>query len=215
MENEAHGQLNNAIGLVRQALYPERLNTIQESVFSQCWLGYTYQDIADELGYDAVYIRGIGSQLWQQLSKLFGEKVTKSNFQAILHRHLMESTVKSQSADTPLCSSTLSQDDQHSQAQTFAENVLLSACVDWYLERPPIESRCYTALIKQGALIRIKASRQMGKTSLMTNVLTHAKSQHFQTVVVSLRLADSEIFTGLDRFLQWLVKDISARYTGL
>jgi hypothetical protein len=36
-----------------------------------------------------------------------------------------------------------------------------------YMERPPIETDCYREILQSGALIRIKAPRQMGKTSLM------------------------------------------------
>ncbi|MCF2151540.1 AAA-like domain-containing protein [Desmonostoc muscorum LEGE 12446] len=34
-----------------------------------------------------------------------------------------------------------------------------------YVERPPIESLCYETLLQPGALLRIKASGLMGKTS--------------------------------------------------
>jgi hypothetical protein len=36
----------------------------------------------------------------------------------------------------------------------------------FYVERPPIESDCYETIIRPGALIRVKAPRQMGKSSL-------------------------------------------------
>ena len=35
----------------------------------------------------------------------------------------------------------------------------------FYVERPPIEADCYETILQPGALIRIKAPRQMGKTS--------------------------------------------------
>ena len=40
----------------------------------------------------------------------------------------------------------------------------------FYIDRPPIESRCYETIDQPGALIRIKAPRQMGKTSLMARI---------------------------------------------
>lgn len=74
--------------LVKQKVYPERLSTIQETILLSCWNGCKYHEIADDLGYDDVYIRGIGSLLWQRLSTAFEEKITKSNFRAILTEHI-------------------------------------------------------------------------------------------------------------------------------
>lgn len=73
----------------------------------------------------------------------------------------------------------------------------------FYVERPPIESRCYQAIARPGALIRIKAPRQMGKTSLMARILHHASESGLQTVYLDFQMADREAFANIDRFLQW------------
>ena len=73
----------------------------------------------------------------------------------------------------------------------------------FYVERPPIELLCYQTIVQPGALIRIKAPKQMGKTSLMLRVLDQAIAQNFKTVTLSLQLADADVFTSLNRFLQW------------
>ncbi|HAG84592.1 MAG TPA: molecular chaperone Tir, partial [Cyanobacteria bacterium UBA12227] len=79
----------------------------------------------------------------------------------------------------------------------------------FYVERPSIEDRCYEAIAKPGSLIRIKAPRQMGKTSLMARILHHATQQGYATVPLTFQLADSKLFTDLDRFLQWFCAFIS------
>ena len=66
-----------ALVLVDNLIEPERLNAVQELVLHQCWLGQTYQEIAVNSGYDADYIRVVGSRLWQTLSDISGEKITK------------------------------------------------------------------------------------------------------------------------------------------
>lgn len=73
----------------------------------------------------------------------------------------------------------------------------------FYVERPGVEQRCYEAVAKPGSLIRIKAPRQMGKTSLMARILHRGTQLNYATVPLSFQLADSNIFTNLDRFLQW------------
>lgn len=73
----------------------------------------------------------------------------------------------------------------------------------FYIERPPVEANCYKTILQPGALIRIKAPRRMGKSSLMVRILNYASQQDFQTVFLSLRLADRSILEDLDKFLQW------------
>ncbi|MGE5658064.1 MAG: AAA-like domain-containing protein [Actinomycetota bacterium] len=73
----------------------------------------------------------------------------------------------------------------------------------FYIPRPPIESRCYETISQPGALIRIKAPRQMGKTSLMARILQSAEQQGSRTVALSFQLANKRVFTNSDTFLQW------------
>ena len=77
-----------------------------------------------------------------------------------------------------------------------------------YIDRPPIESRCYETISQPGALIRIKAPRQMGKTSLMARILHHAEQQGSRTVALSFQLANRRIFANSDTFLQWFCASI-------
>ncbi|NES81674.1 MAG: protein kinase [Moorea sp. SIO2B7] len=79
----------------------------------------------------------------------------------------------------------------------------------FYVQRPPIESDCYEAIIKPAALIRVKAPRQMGKTSLMSRILDHAQQQGYQTAFLNFQSADAEFLTNLDLFLRWFCASIS------
>lgn len=79
----------------------------------------------------------------------------------------------------------------------------------FYIERPPIESNCYEIISKPGALIRIKAPRQMGKTSLMARILHHAELQNSRTISLSFQLANRRIFRDSDTFLQWFCASLA------
>ncbi|MBD2774569.1 AAA-like domain-containing protein [Iningainema tapete] len=81
----------------------------------------------------------------------------------------------------------------------------------FYVERSPIEERCYEAIVKPGSLIRIKAPRQMGKTSLMARILHQASQQNCLTVPLSFQLADGKVFADLDKFLQWFCASVGRR----
>jgi hypothetical protein len=73
----------------------------------------------------------------------------------------------------------------------------------FYVERPPIESRCYQSITKLGALLLIKAPQQMGKTSLMSRILEYAVSQGYRAVSVNMQLVDSKMLQNLEQFLRW------------
>ncbi|MBD1935599.1 MULTISPECIES: AAA-like domain-containing protein [Cyanophyceae] len=73
----------------------------------------------------------------------------------------------------------------------------------FYVERPPIEERCYSEILKPGCLLRIKAPWQTGKTELMSRLINYVEQKGYRTVVLNLRDATQEDFTNLDNFLQW------------
>jgi transcriptional regulator with XRE-family HTH domain len=75
--------------------------------------------------------------------------------------------------------------------------------VSSYVERPPIESRCYETILQPGSLLRIKAPKRMGKTWLIDKILHQAKKHNYRTVRLSLLLADGAILKSLDEFLRW------------
>ncbi|GAX43043.1 hypothetical protein NIES4075_40530 [Tolypothrix sp. NIES-4075] len=79
----------------------------------------------------------------------------------------------------------------------------------YYIDRPPIETDCYEAILKPGALIRVKAPRQMGKSSLMTRILDHASKQSYKTAFVNFQSVDGELLGDLDLFLQWFAASIT------
>jgi hypothetical protein len=81
----------------------------------------------------------------------------------------------------------------------------------FYVERGSIEAQCYEAIAKPGALIRIKAPRQMGKTSLMSRVLRQAEQQGCLGVPLSFQIADSVVFGDLDKFLRWFAASVGRR----
>jgi len=81
----------------------------------------------------------------------------------------------------------------------------------YYVERPPIESRCYETIVQPGSLIRIKAPKQMGKTTLMARILHQAGEQGYRTVPLSFQLADGKVFRDLDKFLRWFCASVGRR----
>lgn len=78
----------------------------------------------------------------------------------------------------------------------------------FYVGQPAIEADCYKTVLQPGGLIRIKAPRRMGKSSLMSRILQRASQQGYRTVALSFQLADKAIFQSLDQFLQWFCANV-------
>lgn len=74
----------------------------------------------------------------------------------------------------------------------------------FYLERTPIETQIDRELTKPGALVRIKAPNEMGKTSLLLRVLDRAKGSGARTVSLNLDRVDRSILSDLNQFLRLL-----------
>lgn len=79
----------------------------------------------------------------------------------------------------------------------------------FYVDRPPIEADCDETIIQPGALIRVKAPRQMGKSSLMARILHHAAQSGYRTASLNLQLVDDEFLGNLDQFLRWFCASLS------
>ncbi len=72
----------------------------------------------------------------------------------------------------------------------------------FYQERSSIESRCYRAIKEPGALIRIKAPKQMGKTSLLKRIRAEAKKSNYSTVYLNFSLIETNKFANENDFLR-------------
>ena len=185
--------IEEALHLVDNAIKPERLNSVQELILTQCWAGKTYQEIADVSGYDPDYIRVVGSRVWQLLSEAFGEKITKNNFRSILRQQAGNKNQGSKGSISAL--------------ELPDTPIPLDSAL--YVNRPPCEARAYEEIIKPGALIRIKAPKQMGKTSLVMRILAHAQNRGYRTVRLNLLQAEDSVISNLERLLRWFCANIT------
>jgi AAA-like domain len=81
----------------------------------------------------------------------------------------------------------------------------------FYIERLPQETYCQIEIAKPHALIRLKAPRQMGKTSMMMRLLHQAERQGDRSVYLSLEHAPEAAMSDADRFLHWFCASIALK----
>jgi len=80
----------------------------------------------------------------------------------------------------------------------------LSLDSPFYIHRSSSEKLFAREIFLPGALIRVRAPRQYGKTSLVARGLGQSEDHGFRKAVVSLQLADREVLNNLSQFLSWL-----------
>ena len=178
------------------------LTSAESIVLKGIWQGQTYVEIAQSESYSPGYLTTVvAPELFQRLSRLTDRPINKKNCQVLLDNYISnQKTVKKQPTQ-PDWSNT-------DQSLDFPEGTMPLNST-FYIERSNIESQIYQELNKSGALVRIKAPREMGKSSLVLRLLDQAKSQNYCTADLNLELTDQIILDDLNRFLRWLCANVS------
>ncbi|NJM19223.1 MAG: serine/threonine protein kinase [Richelia sp. RM1_1_1] len=192
------------------------LKDIEVIILEGSWHSLSYEEIANKEGYAANYLRqDVGFKLWKLLSEVLEEEVNKTNFRAAVGRLVNRYQVIASCNNTNIISQEISKFDSQ-QATDFNINKLTLEYPEgsvpinslFYLQRQ-IDIVCYEKILQPGALIRIKAPHQMGKTSLCDRIIAHSKQEGYSTVRVNLLQAEATVFSSLDRFLRWFCACIS------
>ncbi|MGD1866272.1 MAG: AAA-like domain-containing protein [Phormidesmis sp.] len=176
------------------------LSDIESQVLQGSWEGKSYGAIAEDLGYTLEYINSdVGYGLWTKLSKATGEKLTKRSFRGALERQWRARSFQQTSPSPPAQPVSLTASPTTSPTTSMGA----SSTQPQYVDRPPTESRCFEAMTKPGALIRIKAPQKMGKTWLVDRLLHYAEQQDYAIVPINLLRIESAVTSDLERFLKY------------
>jgi hypothetical protein len=203
-------QLLEALG---QILQDKPLGSIQRFVLHQSWLGKTYSEMAKGSGYGSDYIKEVGSQLWQDLSEALGERVTKKNLHLVLGRFQQDNIVQDNEPPQQEFQAHFSAQKSYLDLVTVTKPDFpggpLPQASPFYVNRPPLEELVCAEIMQPGCLIRIKAPRKMGKSSLLNRMISHAKEQDYKTVYLDFQEADEAVFASIEKFLRWFCINIS------
>ncbi|MDZ8136679.1 MAG: AAA-like domain-containing protein [Nostoc sp. DedQUE04] len=198
---------------VKKILQDKPLDPIQWFVLYQSWLGKTYGEMAEVSGYGNNYIKEVGSELWQDLSIALGERITKKNLHLALNKHLQDEidNQKNQIQEKFGEESNLEMisPDFFSASKIEFPSGPVALNSPFYINRPSLEEVVCNEILHHGCLIRIKAPRKMGKSSLLNRMIAYAREQDYQTVYLDFQEADRDVFVSLDKFLRWFCVNVS------
>ncbi len=182
------------------------LNSTEILILRGIWQYQTYSKIAQEGGYSPGYFTNVvAPELCRRLSEIIGQRVTKKNCRALLESY--------GAAQTPLKATLSRQNAAFSPVNQDISPRYPSGSVPLdsplYIKRSPIEEQVYQEISNPGALVRIKAPKEMGKTSLLLRSLDYANRQGYRTVSLNLDQIDLAILSDLNRFLRWLCANVT------
>ena len=185
-------ELNRLLIFIERSLLHRMLTIPEMKVIEKSWQGHSYKAMEKETGYSESYLKDVGSQLWQELSQVLGERVSKRNFVSLLSEYDSSPETIVSSDPTPL---------------SFPGGAV-PVDSSLYVQRPPAETLAYQAIHDSSCLLRLKASRQMGKTSLLLRVIAKAKQNNYQLVFLDLQAVDTAILSSFDRLAYWVCSNI-------
>ncbi|NER05829.1 MAG: serine/threonine protein kinase [Okeania sp. SIO3C4] len=185
------------------------LNTTEVIILQGIWENKTYNIVAEETSYSSSYLSNvIAPELFRRISDIIGQRVTKKNCRMQLQAYFVPQTTSKKTV--------LSQDSgklSASATQLMSPKFpsgSISLDSPFYIQRSDIEKQVYAEIEKPGALVRIKAPQEMGKTSLLLRIINYAESLDYCTVNLDLQQVDQNILSSdLNKFLRWFCSNIA------
>lgn len=182
--------LEEALEIVQTVVEQGSLSKVQEIVFRQCWERQSYMEIAVKNGYEVGYIRDVGCKLWQTLSRAFGKKVTKNNFQGVLrHQYLAIRAAEQSNKQSPpaVGDCTLNtQVNTNKQYQDWGDAVDVSVFYGRYCELSTLKQ---WILQDRCRLISLLGMGGIGKTSSAVKIAQDVQDEFKFVIWRSLRSA--------------------------
>ncbi|MEL6927303.1 MAG: NB-ARC domain-containing protein [Cyanobacteria bacterium J06600_6] len=162
------------LSLVDQAISPTYLNPTQEIVLREVWNGKTYTKMAYDYNYDPEYIKTVGCNLWQTLSRAFDEQINKSNFVPFMRQRV--SSLKESGSNQTACR----QNEQFC-SWTTAPNVK-----NFYGRQKELATLSSWSQDGDCRLIVVSGMTGSGKTTLVTKFASSIKEQFDYVIWFSL-----------------------------
>ncbi|WP_017300649.1 ATP-binding protein [Nodosilinea nodulosa] len=180
------------------------LNDLQRTILHQVWHGQKYLDIANTAGYTEGHIKDVAYQMWRLLSKVTGEKVTKSTLKSALKRSLLRMGIEvpSKAAQT---ASVLQDFGTHLSPGSDGEQAVLAADNPSFVGRQDAIADL-AALVAQGhRTVLIQGEGGLGKTTLAQHFLTQQSLAH-RPVDLTLELLMAKDTADLTP-VEWVVEE--------
>lgn len=184
------------------------LNATEILILQGIWEYKTYNEIAIKAGYSPGYFSNVvAPELYQRLSEVIGQRVTKKNCRVVLESYsTTQSTPETRNlqhlAEIPL-------NFNHQDTSPCYPSGSVPLDSPFYIKRSPCQDQIYQGIKKPGALIRIKAPKEMGKTSLLLRIIDYGNRLGYNTVSLNLEQVEQSSLSNFNQFLRWFCANIA------
>ena len=186
------------------------LNSTEVFILRGIWQHQTYSQIAQQGAYSLSYLtKVVAPKLYQLLSDPIGKRVTKKNCRTLLASYVLSQDGQKIIPSKQNFIGFLPNSNQDTLLRFPNGAVPLDS--PFYIKQSAIQAQICEEIGKPGALIRIKAPRERGKTSMLLRILDYAEHQKYRTISLNLEQVDNAILSDLNRFLRWLCTSVSSQ----
>jgi ABC-type cobalamin/Fe3+-siderophores transport system ATPase subunit len=192
----------------------EHLDDLEKAILKGLWQGQTYNQIADESGYNSQnYIGDVSRKLFKTLSEQLGEDINKYNFCWTIERVINSQFVGLVNTKISLCSNHPKTDknqshEEKSTSQSFYHDLTIAPKITHFYGRERELQTLSHFLINQNArLISVLGLPGIGKTTLIKRFVD-LNLQNFNIIIwKNIKLSDS-----LDSIIAEIFKAINSEF---
>lgn len=173
------------------------LSRVQKIVLQECCQeqSQTYEQIALAVNYSPNYLKKkVIPSLWKTLSEVFSEKVTKANCRSILEKNV-----------------TILENLQSPEIPPDRPEGPLPLNSPFYIHRFDLEGWVCKELSMPGALLCLRGTSKIGKTSLLLRSLDSLEKR-YKIICLSLNEISELGLSSTETFLRWLCANITQHF---
>jgi ABC-type cobalamin/Fe3+-siderophores transport system ATPase subunit len=190
----------------------EHLDDLEKAILKGLWQGQTYNQIADESGYNSQnYIGDVSRKLFKTLSKQLGEDINKYNFCWTIERVINSQFVGLVNTKISLCSNHPKPDknqshEEKSTSQLFYHDLTIAPKIThFYGRETELQTLSHWLINQNTRLISILGLPGIGKTTLVKKFVD-LNLQNFNIIIwKNIKLSDS-----LDSIIAEIFKAINS-----
>lgn len=192
------------------------LNNTQTAIFKEIWLddAITYREIADRINLSNEGVRSAAKGMLVILNEVIPTyaKIERKNLKSLITQRIVNKRTQGDraSANFEINQDIPTQNPAKIKQLQFPKGPLPLES-DFYLKRPLIESKCYSEIRQKGGLVRIKAPKEMGKTTLITRIRQNAKQEGACIVYLNLEQITLNSLLDSNSFFKYFCANVSDR----
>ncbi|HEY9852040.1 MAG TPA: NB-ARC domain-containing protein [Leptolyngbyaceae cyanobacterium] len=176
----------------------KHLDDLEKDVIQGVWQGKTYNQIADECGYDKNYVGDVSRQLFKTLSEQLNENINKSNFGWAIERVINSHFVGVNTNITycpfyphPDPNQSINKEEKTTKNTSYHDLTLAPKITHFYDRTTELQTLSHWLTTQNSRLISVLGLSGIGKTTLVKQFVDLNLSQFDAIIWKSIKLSPS------------------------